>query len=139
MKTRKNGLGEEDYMHLNFVAEMHIKFLQKKISKNFVRYGYNTAGEYRPIKTALTIKRKHGETGVKRKHGETGVADYLVQYRIDGIDHTVYLEFKAGKNKQSQSQIDFQNLYKDSKNSFYYVVYSVEEAINILIKHNVII
>mgnify|MGYP003334342774 CR=1 FL=1 len=130
MKTRKNGLGEEDYMHLNFVAEMHIKFLQKKISKNFVRYGYNTAGEYRPIKTALTIKRKHGETGV---------ADYIVEYRIDGIDHRVYLEFKAGKNKQSQSQIDFQNLYKDSKNSFYYVVYSVEEAINILIKHNVII
>lgn len=130
MKTRKNGLGEEDYMHLNFVAEMHIKFLQKKISKNFVRYGYNTAGEYRPIKTALTIKRKHGETGV---------ADYIVEYRIDGIDHRVYLEFKAGKNKQSQSQIDFQNLYKESKNSFYYVVYSVEEAINILIKHNVII
>lgn len=130
MKTRKNGLGEEDYMHLNFVAEMHIKFLQKKISKNFVRYGYNTAGEYRPIKTALTIKRKHGETGV---------ADYIVEYRIDGIDHRVYLEFKAGKNKQSQSQIDFQNLYKDSKNSFYYVVYSVEDAINILIKHNVII
>ena len=130
MKTRKNGLGEEDYMHLNFVAEMHIKFLQKKISKNFVRYGYNTAGEYRPIKTALTIKRKHGETGV---------ADYIVEYRIDGIDHRVYLEFKAGKNKQSQSQIDFQNLYKDSKNSFYYVVYSVKEAINILIKHNVII
>lgn len=130
MKTRKNGLGEEDYMHLNFVAEMHIKFLQKKISKNFVRYGYNTAGEYRPIKTALTIKRKHGETGV---------ADYIVEYRIDGIDHRVYLEFKAGKNKQSQSQIDFQNLYKNSKNSFYYVVYSVKEAINILIKHNVII
>ena len=130
MKTRKNGLGEEDYMHLNFVAEMHIKFLQKKISKNFVRYGYNTAGEYRPIKTALTIKRKHGETGV---------ADYIVEYRIDGIDHRVYLEFKAGKNKQSQSQIDFQNLYKESKNSFYYVVYSVEDAINILIKHNVII
>lgn len=130
ISNRKNGLGEEDYMHLNFVAEMHIKFLQKKISKNFVRYGYNTAGEYRPIKTALTIKRKHGETGV---------ADYIVEYRIDGIDNRVYLEFKAGKNKQSQSQIDFQNLYKDSKNSFYYVVYSVEEAINILIKHNVII
>ena len=129
INNRKNGLGEEDYMHLNFVAEMHVKFLQKKICQNFVRYGYNTAGEYRPIKTALTIKRKHGETGV---------ADYIVEYRIDGIDHRVYLEFKAGKNKQSQSQIDFQNLYKDSKNSFYYVVYSVEEALNILIKHNII-
>ena len=64
--------------------------------------------------------------------------NYHFIYRIEGIDYNLFLEFKAGKNKQSQSQIDFQNLYKDSKNSFYYVVYSVEEAINILIKHNVI-
>jgi|APGre2960657404_1045060.scaffolds.fasta_scaffold194912_1 hypothetical protein len=130
ISNRRNGFGEEDNMHFKFAAEMKTKILEKKICQNFVRFGYNTAGEYRPIKTAVTIKKKHGETGV---------ADYLVEHRIDGIDHTVYLEFKAGKNKQSQSQIDFQNLYKDSKNSFYYVVYSVEEAINILIKHNIII
>lgn len=130
VSNKRNGFGEEDNLHLDFVAAMKTKILEKKICQNFVRFGYNTAGEYRPIKTACTIKRKHGETGV---------ADYLVEHRIDGIDHRVYLEFKAGKNKQSQSQIDFQNLYKDSKNSFYYVVYSVEEAINILIKHNIII
>ena len=130
ISNRRNGFGEEDKIHFDFVVAMKTKILQKKICQNFVRYGYNTAGEYRPIKTASTIKRKHGETGV---------ADYLVEHRIDGIDHRVYLEFKAGKNKQSQSQIDFQNLYKDSKNSFYYVVYSVEEAINILIEHNIII
>ena len=60
ISNRKNGFGEEDYIHLAFVVAMKTKILEKKICQNFVRFGYNTAGEYRPIKTAVTIKKKHG-------------------------------------------------------------------------------
>ncbi len=33
ISNRRNGYGEEDYMHLDFVAEMQEKFLQKKYVK----------------------------------------------------------------------------------------------------------
>lgn len=128
MKTRKIGIGAEGLLHKKFKNTVKEYEFYKKL--NCLFWTYSASGEYRKPTTGALLKAK----GLK-----TGFADYHFIYRIDGIDHNIFLEFKAGKNKQSQSQIDFQNLYKDSKNSFYYVVYSVEEAINILIKHNVII
>ena len=129
MKTsRKIGIGAEGIQHKHFANTIKQYEFYKKL--NCVFWTYSASGEYRKLTTGALLKAK----GLK-----TGFPDYHFIYRIDGIDHNIFLEFKAGKNKQSQSQIDFQNLYKDSKNSFYYVVYSVEEAINILIKHNIII
>lgn len=128
MKTKKIGIGAEGLLHKHFRNIVCQYEVYKKLKCIF--WTYSASGEYRKPTTGALLKAK----GLK-----TGFADYHFIYRIDGIDHNIFLEFKAGKNKQSQSQIDFQNLYKDSKNSFYYVVYSVEEAINILIKHNVII
>ena len=129
MKTsRKIGIGAEGLLHKKFRNTVWQYEVYKKL--NCLFWTYSASGEYRKPTTGALLKAK----GLK-----TGFADYHFIYRIDGIDHNIFLEFKAGKNKQSQSQIDFQNLYKDSKNSFYYVVYSVEEAINILIEHNIII
>ena len=128
MKTRKIGIGAEGLLHKHFANTICQYEVYKKLKCIF--WTYSASGEYRKPATGALLKAK----GLK-----TGFADYHFIYRIDGIDYNIFLEFKAGKNKQSQSQIDFQNLYKESKNSFYYVVYSVEDAINILIKHNVII
>jgi hypothetical protein len=128
MKTRKIGIGAEGLLHKHFANIVRQYEVYKKL--NCLFWTYSASGEYRKPTTGALLKAK----GLK-----TGFADYHFIYRIDNVDHNLFIEFKAGKNKQSQSQIDFQNLYKDSKNSFYYVVYSVEEAINILIKHNVII
>lgn len=127
MKTRKIGIGAEGLLHKKFKNIVNQYEAYKQL--NCVFWTYSASGEYRKPTTGALLKAK----GLK-----TGFADYIFIYRIDGIDHNIFLEFKAGKNKQSQSQIDFQDLYKDSKNSFYYVVYSVEEAINILIIHNII-
>lgn len=129
MKTsRKIGIGAEGQLHKNFKKKIEEYIIYKKFSCN--PWTYIPSGEYRTLTTGALLKAK----GL-----QTGWADYLFIKNIDGIDHNIFLEFKAGKNKQSQSQITFQSFFKDSKNTFYYVVYSVEEAINILIKHNIII
>ena len=129
---KRIGIGEEGYLHINFNTQITtlISYNQLKIN----RYHYSTSGENRSLTTGALLKRK----GAKK-----GLPDYEFCYRgsienINNIDFTLYIEFKAGNNKQTKEQKDFENLYLDSRTKFYYVAYSVEEAINILKQHNLI-
>jgi len=126
--SRKIGIGAEGLQHKQFANIVRQYEAYKQLNCRF--WTYSASGEYRKPTTGALLKAK----GLK-----TGFADYMFIYRnTGGLDHLLFIEFKAGKNKQSQSQVDFEKLFEESANSFYYVAYSVEEALNILKRHNII-
>ena len=122
-------LGKEDIMHKNFAQQMALFGIYKQLNKDCVWYGYNAAGEYRKPQTGALLKAK----GLAR-----GEPDYCVRLKIGDIMHHIYIEFKAGKNKQSEHQIEFEKTCEDVVNERYYLAYSVDEAISILEKEGVI-
>lgn len=123
-------LGNEDIMHKTFAAQVRGFELYKKLNKNCKWWGYNAAGEYRKPATGALLKAK----GLHR-----GEPDYSFRLLKDSIMHHIYIEFKAGKNKQSDYQKQFEETCSLIENERYYVVYSVAEAINILEKEKIII
>jgi hypothetical protein len=70
---------------------------------------------------------------------QKGHPDYVF-YVKDNNNYVkiVWIEFKYGKNKTTEEQKEFQNSFIGINNTFYYVAYSVEEAMNILKQHNLI-
>jgi hypothetical protein len=139
----RRGLGIEDKIHKDFAAIIRQLELYKKLNCNF--WSYDSTGEKRTVMTASLLKAK----GL-----QSGKADYLfIKNRQCGRKHgcnspifeTLYfwIEFKKPKTKsaagkQSESQKDFEDIFKDSVNSFYFVAYSVKEAIEFLEKNGVI-
>lgn len=70
----------------------------------------------------ITAKKLKAE-GVK-----AGVSDLFIYLPASGY-HGLFVEVKYGKNKQQQSQIEFQS--KVEKNGYKYIlVYSLEDLIN---------
>jgi hypothetical protein len=129
---KRIGIGKEGYLHINFNTQIESLKLDNQLKIN--RYHYSTSGEKRSLATGALLKRK----GAKK-----GLPDFEFCYRgsienINNIDFTLYIEFKVENNKQTKEQKDFENLYLDSRTKFYYVAYSVKEAINILKQHNLI-
>lgn len=125
---RKIGIGVEGKIHKDFANLVKQYEFYKKL--DCIWWSYSASGEYRKPTTGALLKAK----GLK-----TGFPDYWFIYRIENIDYNLYIEFKANKGKQSENQLDFENKFKDSKNSFYYLARSVKEAINILTKHKLIL
>jgi hypothetical protein len=123
MKTRKKvGIGNEGKMHKDFAKIIRQYEGYKRL--NCLRWSYDASGEKRSVMTGSLLKAK----GLK-----SGKADYeFIKKLSDNIAHYLYLEFKFGKGKQSDSQKEFEALFKDFSNVKYCVVYSIQEAIEIL-------
>jgi hypothetical protein len=130
--TKKRGLGGEDKIHKDFkrTLEQYEAYSQT----NILCWSYIASGEHRNKITANLLKAK----GVKR-----GWGDYLIISDLDnsGIAHAIFLEFKYGKNKQSEYQVDFQKNLEQSQclNTHYKVCYSTDEAIEYLKQIGVIL
>ena len=140
----KRGLGAEDKIHKDFAALIRKYELYKKLDCAF--WSYDSTGEKRTAITSSLLKAK----GL-----QSGKADYLfIKNKICGRKHdcnspifeTLYfwIEFKKPKTKssaigkQSESQKDFEAIFKDSVNSYYFLAYSVEEALKFLEKNKII-
>jgi hypothetical protein len=125
---KRIGIGGEGILHKQFATA--IKKLQLYKQVYFIQWTYNAAGEKRSITTASLLKTK----GVQKGH-----PDYVF-YGKDNNNYVkiVWIEFKYGKNKTTEEQKEFQNSFIGINNTFYYVAYSVEEAMNILKQHNLI-
>ncbi len=128
----KRGLGYEDRMHKQFGGLMRQYEGYGKLKCSY--WSYDASGEYRKPATACLLKAK-GLNGSR--------SDYLFIVQRARYDHYIWIEFKKPKTdtpagKQSAGQKEFENNFKDSINSRYYVVYSVEEAIKILEKEGIL-
>jgi hypothetical protein len=119
-------LGIEDKMHKDFANIMQKYELYKLLNCSF--WSYDASGENRDLKTGSLLKSK----GLK-----AGQSDYKFKIIKDNIANYIYLEFKSEKGKQSPNQKKFEKTCS-AKNEFYYLVYSIKDAIKILMKHNII-
>ena len=146
---RKRGLGPEDLIHKEFGALIRRYEALGKLDCAY--WSYDASGEKRTAMTASLLKAK-GLNG--------GKADYLFIKTCDIkgiiIDFYFWIEFKKPKTgridftkpttpkiwssagKQSDTQKAFQEIFKNSSNSKYYIAYSVNEALKILEKEGVI-
>jgi hypothetical protein len=125
---KRIGIGAEGMLHKQFARL--IKQYQGYKQLNCLPWSYNAAGEKRSITTASLLKEK----GLQKGH-----PDYYFYGKDDNnYVKVVFIEFKYGKNKQTEEQKEFQDSFIGVNNAYYYVAYSVEEAINILKQHNLI-
>lgn len=133
MARKKIGIGAEGLIHKKFANIIRDYEAYNKL--NCLYWSYNASGEKRTPMTGALLKAK----GLNK-----GMADYVFFQRKKKSDvvkfylNVIFIEFKAGKNKQSDSQKDFENKFIDLFNCKYYTCYSVDEAINILEKEDVI-
>jgi len=125
---KKIGIGAEGLIHKNFADLLRVKEYLKQI--NCVFWSYNAAGEKRSPITGALLKAK----GLK-----TGQADYTFYYqnRNSYNVNILFLEFKAKKGKQSESQKDFESKFEKTDNVNYEVCYSVNEAVAVLEKFGI--
>lgn len=121
-------LGPEDLQHKQFANTIkHYKALNKL---NCCFWSYSPSGEKRNAITGSLLKAK----GLTK-----GIPDFEFRLLKDKIMQHIYIEFKYGKNKQSPEQVYFQKTCDESINDNYYLAYSVDDAINILIDNGVIL
>ena len=92
------------------------------IQKAILQYGAVTKGieMFRMNVMGIPI---HGQPGKFRPAAEKGIADIYVQLMVMGIPVSCWLEVKAKKGKQQDSQKEFEQRVEN-----YYVVRSVAEA-----------
>lgn len=153
-KTRKKGLGYEDNLHKLFANTIRQYEGWKQLDCAW--WGYNAAGEKRSIITGSLLKAKGLKSGeadyqflLKKQSGYSLSRYYADEYgRQRNVPtyslHYIYLEFKKPKTSSSvagtlsDKQEAFQAMVEDCDNADYYVVYSVQEALEILIKHGII-
>ena len=130
---RRIGVGQEGNLHKQFGSLMKKYEILNRLDCVF--WSYSGSGEKRTFTTASLLKAK----GLK-----PGQADYHFIKRVNMIDHYIYLEFKkpetaTAKGLQSKSQKDFQARFLGSINSKYYIIYSVNEALNVLEREGILL
>lgn len=128
---KKIGIGQEGKMHKDFANI--IKQYEGYKQLNCIRWSYDASGERRTAITGALLKAK-GLKGGKPDYEFIGKG-YINKIPVACY---LYLEFKFGKGKQSENQKEFQKSIKGLNNVAYYVVYTIEEAIKILIDHGII-
>ena len=62
-----------------------------------------------------------------------GLPDAHLELRVSGVPISVWIEFKTKKGKQSQHQVNFQEMVEDY-GGFYYIVRSIEDMEKVLHK-----
>jgi hypothetical protein len=123
----RKGLGEEDRSHKSFASLVRGYETIGKLNSPW--WSYDASGEYRNAKTGALLKAK----GLR-----PGKADFEFKTIRNNITHHIYLEFKTKIGRQSPNQKLFENTCF-AENEKYFLVRSVQEAINILINENIII
>lgn len=96
---------------------------------NATWWSYDASGESRTKQTGGLLKSK----GLR-----PGKSDYEFRTLKGDIMHHVYIEFKWNKGKQRPAQKEFEKTCEGAVNDNYYVAYSIQEAMGILIKEGVI-
>ena len=146
-QRRKIGIGSEGCLHKQFGSLINKYTALNKL--NCVFWSYSASGEKRTITTASLLKAKGLQSGQPDYH-------FIKRLKLNygtlsrNIDHTIYLEFKkpetitvegkkSAKGKQSDNQKAFEARFKDSDNSRYYVVHSVDEALRVLEKEGILL
>jgi len=101
---------------------MALKETEAGIQKAILQWGAYTEGVsmFRMNVIGIPI---HGQPGKYRPAAEKGIADIYVQLMVWGIPVSCWLEVKAGKRKQEESQKEFEKRVEN-----YYVVRSVDDA-----------
>ena len=126
---RKIGIGAEGSIHKSFAAMVRQYEAYGKLDCSF--WTYSASGEHRSPITGALLKAK----GLAK-----GFPDYVFFQKRQVISafeaeydlKVVFIEFKAGKGKQSDSQKEFQAKFDGLHNARYYLCYSVEEALKAL-------
>lgn len=124
---KKIGIGAEGLIHKDFAKQ--ITQYETYNQHNWDFWSYSASGEKRNAITGSLLKAK----GLK-----TGQPDYVFYYTRDNITCLFFIEFKANKNKQSDTQIIFEKQVCKNANTYYFVCYSVEEAIIKLTEYNLL-
>ena len=101
---------------------MVLKETEAGIQKAILQYGAITEGVSMFRMNVLGIPI-HGQPGKYRPAAEKGIADIYCQLMVWGIPVSCWLEVKAGKRKQEESQKEFEKRVEN-----YYVVRSVDDA-----------
>lgn len=117
MKQRRSH-PEEDMHEEFFQTICYMKKIQPYVFK--IEHGVKLSN---PI-TAARLKRQ----GLK-----AGIADYMY-VKKNSKGQMLWVEFKAGKNKQQSSQVEFERIVTEC-NDLYVVCYNAQTAIDILVKH----
>jgi len=125
---RKIGIGPEGKMHKDFAGLLRQYEGYKKL--NCVFWSYNASGERRTLMTGALLKAK----GLAK-----GIPDFFFIKNNNGVAEFIWIEFKAGKGKQSDEQKKFEDSVSGFNNMRYYIVYSVADAIRILENEGIII
>lgn len=77
-------------------------------------------------------KRSKSEAGkIKKEGGKSGIADVLCLVPSRGYNY-LCIEMKYGKNKQSDSQEEFECRATKEGKAYYYIAYSSQEAFKVL-------
>lgn len=133
---KKIGIGSEGKIHKDFANIVKQYEGYNKLDCLF--WTYNASGEKRNAITGALLKAK----GLA-----CGFPDYVFFQKRQVISafepefdlKVIFIEFKAKKGKQSESQKEFEAKFSGLQNASYNLAYSVEEAVNILIKNKVIV
>lgn len=131
---KKIGIGSEGKMHKDFANIVKQYEGYNKLDCLF--WTYNASGEKRNAITGALLKAK----GLA-----CGFPDYIFfQKVISAVESefdlkVIFIEFKAKKGKQSESQKEFEDKFSNLQNASYNLAYSVEDGINILIKNKIIL
>lgn len=111
--------------------------LKHRLSPNLIYWTYSSAGEKKPIRTAVLQKRK----GVI-----PGDSDYRFEILRksecgcgNDYQYTIYLEFKSQKGSLTPGQKTFKEKHSNIKNVICYYPRSVEEGIKILEKEGILL
>ena len=109
-------------MSPSWKRDLALKETEAGIQKAILQWGAYTEGVsmFRMNVIGIPI---HGKPEKFRPAAEKGIADIYVQLMVWGIPVSVWLEVKAGKRKQEESQLEFEKRVEN-----YYVVRSVDDA-----------
>jgi len=142
-KFVKKGIGAEGIIQKNFAALVR-QYEGYKIL-DCAWWSYDSSGEARNAVTASLLKAKGLRGG---KSDFEFIKNKICGRKSDNSPiyetHFIFIEFKKPKTatsaagKQSESQKEFEDVFKDSVNCRYYMAYSVEEGIKILEKENIL-
>ena len=113
--------GHEDRISYHFSVMLRQAYIEGRINAVFT----HIANEAKSSVLAGKLRKAIGML--------PGAADWI----IANSEVTLFIELKAGKNKQSEAQKLFQDLCIRAGIP-YYVCYSVEEAESVLIRHNIL-
>jgi hypothetical protein len=122
MKKRR-GLGIEDKMHKSFATIVRSYEAFNQLNCTF--WSYYPAGENRTVTTGSLLKAKGSKCGIP---------DFFFIQEHENFYNLTWIEFKTPTGKQSESQKEFEEIFKKD----YFIARSVEEGVKILEERGIV-